>query len=504
MLNKRLSIPTFVGAAALFALSACSFSDSMDLDGHGAGDIGSYAPEGDYASGTAGENYEDYGVNPVVDASEDNKSTFAIDVDTGSYTLMRRDINQGFLPNQAGVRVEEYVNYFDYDYGQPSAEHPFAVHLESAQSHFGQGHELVRIGLQGLTMPEAERSPANLVFLIDVSGSMMAANKLDLIKSAFGLLVEKLNEGDTVSIVTYAGNEGVALEATSGDQDDVILAVLDDLRAGGSTNGEAGIRLAYDMAEATMKEGGINRVILCTDGDLNVGLTGTALENVIEDFRERGIFLTTLGFGMGNYNDASMEQLANKGNGNYAYIDGMQEAQRVFQDKLLGTLQVIAKDVKIQLEFNTDYVNTFRLIGYENRMLEHQDFEDDTKDAGELGSGHNVTALYEITFHEDVDVAAGEGSIVDVSLRYKQPDGEESVEFNTSLEASNTGSEFSDAGREFRFAAAVAEFAEILRGSEFAEGSSIADVQEIAQGAAADKSERLEFVSLVEQAAGMF
>ena len=262
--------------------------------------------------------------------------------------------------------------------------------------------------------------------------------------------------------MTYAGHEGVALESTAGDQNDVILAVLDDLRAGGSTNGEAGIRLAYDMAEATMKEGGINRVILCTDGDLNVGLTGTALENVIEDFRERGIFLTTLGFGAGNYNDVTMEQLANKGNGNYAYIDGMQEARRVFQDKLLGTLQVIAKDVKVQLEFNTDYVSTFRLIGYENRMLDHQDFQDDTKDAGELGSGHNVTALYEVAFHDDVDVAAGEGSIVEVALRYKQPDGDESVEFTTSLDASATGGAFGDAGREFRFAAAVAEFAEIL------------------------------------------
>jgi Ca-activated chloride channel family protein len=417
---------------------------------------------------------------------------------------MRRDINEGYLPNPAGVRVEEYVNYFTYDYAQPTGDHPFAVHLESAQSHFGEGHELLRVGLQGLSLPEAERSPANLVFLIDVSGSMMASNKLDLIKSAFGLLVEKLNEGDTISIVTYAGNEAVALEATSGDQEDVILAVLNNLQAGGSTNGEAGIRLAYDMAEATMKEGGINRVILCTDGNLNVGLTGLELINVIEDFRDRGIFLTTLGFGMGNYNDASMEQLADRGNGNYAYIDGLQEARRVFQDKLLGTLQVIAKDVKIQIEFNRDYVSRFRLIGYENRILDHEDFQDDTKDAGELGSGHSVTALYEVEMVEGVDLVTASGNVADVALRYKQPESDESVEFTTSLSAATTGQEFSAASRELRFAAAVAEFAEILRGSEFAEGSDIAEVQEIAQGASGDQADRMEFIDLVERAAAFF
>ena len=495
MFRRTLLLPVLLSSLGLLTLSACGESlSSIDASSH-------YGGYDDYGSA---ENYEDYGVNGMVDTAEDNLSTFSIDVDTGSYTLMRRDINGGSLPNQAGVRVEEYVNYFGFDYPQPTSEHPFAVHLESAQSYFGPERELLRVGLQGFTMPEVERAPANLVFLIDVSGSMMASNKLGLIKSAFGLLVEKLNENDTVSVVTYAGRESVALEATPGDQDDTIMTAVDNLTAGGSTNGEAGIRLAYDMAEATMISGGINRVILCTDGDLNVGLTGNALHDVIEDFRDRDIFLTTLGFGMGNYNDRDMEQLADKGNGNYAYIDGQAEARRGFQDKLLGTLQVIAKDVKIQVAFNTELVSKFRLVGYENRVLEHEDFQDDTKDAGELGSGHSVTALYELELAEGVAVAEAPGNLVDVALRYKQPEADESVEFTTSFEAASTGGAFEDASGEFRFAAAVAEFAEILRASSFSEGADFAAVSEIAQGASGEQEDRLEFIDLVSRASELW
>jgi len=492
MFQHRLPFMIALHATLILALSACGEQPLSSM--------GDAYP----SAGVESENYENYGVNGMTDASVDNQSTFSIDVDTGSYTLMRRDISAGYLPHQDGVRVEEYINYFNYDYPEPVGEHPFAVHLESAKSHFGQGYELMRVGLQGFSLPELERSSANLVFLIDVSGSMLAANKLDLIKSAFGLLVEKLNADDTVTIVTYAGHESVALEATAGDQDEIILAAINDLTAGGSTNGEAGIRLAYDMAEANKKVGGINRVILCTDGDLNVGLDGDELIEVIEDFRDRGIFLTTLGFGMGNYNDRDMEQLADRGNGNYAYIDGLQEARRVFQDKLLGTLQVIAKDVKIQVEFNTEFVSKFRLVGYENRVLEHEDFEDDTKDAGELGSGHSVTALYELELIDGVDFTQVSGDLAEVALRYKQPEADESVEFTTALPAAGVGSEFFDASSEFRFAAAVAEFAEILRYSSFVLGDDLEGVQEIAQGASRNEADRLEFVDLVERAAGMW
>ena len=496
MFQRTLLFPVLLGSMALGAASGCS-EELRHIDAAG------YSTGG-YVESDSRENYEDYGVNPEVDTSEDNLSTFSIDVDTGSYTLMRRDINGGALPNQAGVRVEEYVNYFGYDYPQPVDEHPFAVHLESAQSYFGTERELLRVGLQGFAMPEVERAAANLVFLIDVSGSMMASNKLGLIKSAFGLLVEKLGADDVVTVVTYAGRESVALQATAGDQDDVIMTAIDNLTAGGATNGEAGIRLAYEMAEENMITGGINRVILCTDGDLNVGLTGNALIGVIEDFRERDIFLSTLGFGMGNYNDRDMEQLADKGNGNYAYIDSQAEARRVFQDKLLGTLQVIAKDVKIQLAFNAELVSKFRLIGYENRVLDHEDFRDDTKDAGELGSGHSVTALYELQLAEGVELAEAPGSIVDVSLRYKQPDADQSVEFTTSLLAADVGGTFEDASGEFRFAAAVAEYAEILRSSSFSEGADFASVLEIAQGTAGDKADRAEFIELVTRASELW
>ena len=460
-------------------------------------DRSSVHPDGYHSSA---ENYENYGTNPMTDTAQDNLSTFSIDVDTGSYTLMRRDLNNGYLPNVDGVRVEEYVNYFTYNYPQPNNEHPFSVNIDSALSLFGPGHELIRIGLQGLSLPEIERAPANLVFLIDVSGSMQSQNKLPLVKSAFGLLVEKLDERDTVSIVTYAGRDSVALEATSGDQDDTILAAIDNLTAGGGTNGEAGIRTAYNIAEANKKPGGINRVILCTDGDLNVGLTGNSLISVIESFRERDVFLTTLGFGMGNYNDRDMEQLANKGNGNYAYIDSPAEARRVFQDKLLGTLQVIAKDVKVQVEFNTDYISEFRLIGYENRVLDHQDFEDDTKDAGELGSGHSVTALYEVRLVSEPDLETTNENALSVSLRYKQPDGTESLEFSTDLPVSQTGTPFESASGDFKFAAAVAEFAEILRRSPFSEESDFSTIKEIAQAHAGAHDDRNEFVDLVEKA----
>lgn len=503
---------------------AAGCSDMDEMSGSSAGDGAPYAPPPGNSGGATpppsqpgtapsqdGETYADYGENGFVDTAEDNLATFAIDVDTASYTLMRRDLTWDQLPVEAGVRVEEYVNFFDYDYAPPRADDdtPFSIDVESAPSFFGSGLHLLRVGIQGRQVPEADRKPANLVFLVDVSGSMWSADKLGLVQYSLRELTRALRPSDTIGIVVYAGSDGVVLPPTPVEEASTVLDAIDALDAGGSTNGEAGIRTAYRLAQSAFREGGINRVVLCSDGDFNVGLTGDALVELIEEKREAGVTLSVLGFGAGNYNDRDMERLANHGNGNYAYIDRQAEADRVLREDLTATLQVIAKDVKIQVELDAEAVNRYRLIGYENRVLEDDEFRDDQVDAGEIGAGHQVTAYIEVELAPGVE----RGALAAVHVRYKAPDAPADEpaagEVRRSLQVEEMGSRFLDASPGFRFGAAVAEFAEILRRSEFSDGARFEDVADIADAALrdagwADSERKAELVGLVEKAAAIW
>ncbi|WP_373044697.1 vWA domain-containing protein [Vulgatibacter sp.] len=507
--------------AAALALAACGMGDE-EAAADGAGDLagrGGWPTNGDGngaggAGGTGGgswqdgEQYTSYGENEFTDPAEDNLCTFGVDVDTASYAIMRRDVTAGALPVSAGVRTEEYVNYFDYGYEPPAADaaDAFAVHLDGAPSPFGEGLQLLRIGIKGKELAAPERGRANLVFLVDVSGSMGEANKLPLVQAALRLLVDELRPDDTIGLVAYAGTAGVVLEPTAVAERQTILTAIDQLRSGGSTNGEAGIRSAYDLAGEHFAQDGINRVILCTDGDLNVGLTGDALIALIEEYRSRGVYLTTLGFGSGNYNDALMEQLADKGNGNYAYVDSMAEAERVLRRDLLGTLVVIAKDVKIQVAIDPEAVARYRLLGYENRAIDDEQFEDPSVDTGDIGSGHDVTALIELELKPEVhEPGAIAANVATVSLRYKKPDHSTDTELQRSISVSGFATSFTAAPESLRFAAAVAEYAEILRRSQFAEGARFADLLEIAGDATADGDpDRLEFIELGAKAKGLW
>lgn len=466
--------------------------------------------------------------NEVYDRIEENGfktvltdplSTFSIDVDTASYTNVRRMLNDGQLPPADAVRIEEMINYFVYDYPKPTGEHPFSVYSEIAPAPWNTDHQLVHIGLSGKAMPTEDLPSSNLVFLLDVSGSMNNPNKLPLLKRAFRLLVDQLGEKDRVSIVVYAGAAGVVLEPTPGNENTSIIRALDKLNAGGSTAGGQGIELAYHMAEKHFIKGGNNRVILATDGDFNVGPSSDAeLTRIIEQKREKGVFLTVLGFGNGNYRDNKMEKLANQGNGNFAYIDNVREARKVLVEEMAGTLLTIAKDVKLQLEFNPAKVKSYRLIGYENRMLANEDFTDDQKDAGELGAGLRVTALYEIVPADgqsaqgntseqplkyqtsELSEQANSNDTLTVTLRYKQPDSDTSQPLQhvvdqpwKTLDASSS---------DFRFAASVAEFGLLLRDSQY-KGSASFD-QVLTRGKQAkgkdDEGYRAEFLHLVESA----
>ena len=430
------------------------------------------------------EAYDEIVENEFLDSLNNPKSTFSIDVDTASYSNVRRMIRSGQKPPVGAVRIEEMVNYFEYDYPQPTGEHPFSVTTDLAQCPWNSDHQLVRVGLKGKTIESEERPSANLVFLLDVSGSMNSPNKLPLVKQAMKMLVRNLENRDRIAIVVYAGASGVVLPSTSCDDSRVIVNALDRLSAGGSTNGGQGIELAYRIAARNFQEGGINRVILCTDGDFNVGTTNQSqLIDLIQRKAKSGVFLSVLGFGTGNYKDSTMEKLADKGNGNYAYIDGLLEARKSLVQQMSGTLLTIAKDVKIQIDFNAARVAAYRLIGYENRMLANKDFADDTKDAGEIGAGHTVTAIYEVVpagaespaikdsgsqFVETrVKADAKESdTLLTVSLRYKQPDGDTSQEFKVALDHSADTNLEPPAG-DFRFAASVAAFGMMLRDSQF-------------------------------------
>ena len=419
------------------------------------------------------------GTNPFIDTEDDAFSTFGMDVDTASYSVMRRYLRDGYLPPPEAVRVEEFVNALDYNYTPPANE-AFAVHLEGAPSKFGEGKrlQLLRIGIQGRVIPDTDRKDAILTFVIDVSGSMARENRLVLVKKALTLLLEQLRPNDKVGIVVYGSNARVVLPHTGIVNREHILTAIRALAPEGATNAEAGLRMGYKLALQNSKPDCINRVILCSDGVANVGQTGSdAILKEIRTYVKEGVTLTTVGFGMGNYNDILMEQLANKGNGSYAYVDTLNEAKRVFVENLTGTLQVIAKDAKIQVEFNPETVSRFRLLGYENRRLAHEDFRNDTVDAGEVGAGHSVTALYEIKLHENAD-----GKLAKVSIRHETPDTGNVTEVNRSISTDALKGSFEEAAPAFQLAASVAEFAEILRGSFWAQEGSLESVREVLEG----------------------
>ncbi len=464
------------------------------------------------------EEYDRIYENEFLDTRANPLSTFSIDVDTASYSNVRRFLNDSTFPPKDAVRIEELVNYFAYDYPRPEGEHPFSVTTELGQCPWNPSHHLVHIGLQGQFIPREELPPSNLVFLLDVSGSMNSPDKLPLLKQAFRMLTEQLEARDRVAIVVYAGAAGLVLPSTSGNRQRTILKALDGLEAGGSTAGGAGIQLAYQVAKEHFIPEGNNRVILATDGDFNVGVSSDAeLVRMIEDRRDEGIFLTVLGFGTGNYKDSKMEQLADKGNGNHAYIDTIREARKVFETDLTATLFTIAKDVKIQVEFNPAKVKAYRLIGYENRALANEDFADDTKDAGELGAGHTVTALYELVpagSEEEVRAAPDlryqesrlspdairTDEMMTVSLRYKHPAGDTSSLLVTPIaDAVRT---LDTTSADFRFSAAVAAFGMLLRDSEFKGNATYDAVAGWARESIGEDREgyRAEFIQLVKTA----
>lgn len=460
------------------------------------------------------EAYDKIEDNPFLAVQGNPRSTFSIDVDRASYSNVRRFISYGQRPPKDAVRIEELINYFSYDYPAPKGDVPFAVITDVAPAPWNTAHRLVRIGLQGKKMALGDLPPSNLVFLIDVSGSMQDEDKLPLLKSAFRLLVNQLRPEDHVAIVVYAGAAGLVLPSTPGNEKRRILDAIDSLEAGGTTAGGAGIRLAYDVAKENHIEGGINRVILATDGDFNVGVSSDAeMVRLIEEKREQGTSLTVLGFGTGNLKDSKMEKLADHGNGHYAYVDSFNEARKVFVRELGGTLATIAKDVKVQVEFNPTRVASYRLIGYENRMLRDEDFNDDKKDAGDLGAGHSVTALYEVVpvgapdadsvrkgdplryqgTHVSSD-AAGKDELMYVKLRYKEPSGGASK-----LITHVVRDRVADPSADFRFAAAVVEFGMLLRDSPYKGKATFDQAISLAESGRGDdvNGDRGELISLV-------
>jgi len=464
------------------------------------------------------ETYDSIEDNPLTRVASDPLSTFSIDVDTASYANVRRFLNDRMQPPPGAVRIEELINYFRFDYLQPASGQPFSITTELSECPWAPRHRLALIGIQGRQLDAREPSPRNLVFLLDVSGSMMPPDKLPLIRDAMRMLVDVLTPADRVAIVVYAGASGLVLPSTPGSRKEVINQAIARLEAGGSTNGAAGIRLAYQVARQNFIRNGVNRVILATDGDFNVGVTSQdELVRLIEEERASGVFLSVLGVGTGNLKDSTMEKLADKGNGNYAYLDSLQEARKVLVHEAGGTLETIAKDVKIQVEFNPKAVSAYRLIGYENRVLQHEDFNDDKKDAGEIGAGHSVTALYEIVpagvrsdapsvdrlrYQQPPQAtrAADSSELATVKVRYKAPDGDNSQLITTVLN-NRTQPMSANLG----FGSAVAEFGMLLRGSKFRGTASFPALIERARAFVGKDPEgyRQEFIRLADVASGL-
>ena len=462
------------------------------------------------------EEYDNIRENVFKDVATSPLSTFSADVDTASYSNLRRLINSGYTLNEipeGAIRAEEMINYFSYNYKGPDENEPFGVNAEISTCPWNSEHELLRLGLQSEAIDFSDAPDSNIVFLVDVSGSMRDENKLPLVKQSFSLLVDNLSEKDTVSIVTYASGVSVVLEGTSGDKKDKILEALDSLQANGSTNGSGGIEEAYRVAEANFIKGGNNRVIIASDGDFNIGKSSASdLSEQIKKNAKKGIFLSVLGYGMYNYSDTVMETLADDGNGNYAYIDTLHEAKKVLVEELGATMLTVAKDVKLQIEFNPKYVSEYRLIGYENRALNNEDFDDDTKDAGEIGAGHSVTVLYEIvpTTEENAsngkdlkyqtsnltDEALKSNDWLTLSIRYKEPDEDESKLLEYEI-----GSKYytDKPSEDFIFSAAVAEFAMVARNSEFIADGSLNHIVEELNTIPLKDEYRREFATLVDK-----
>lgn len=423
--------------------------------------------------------FEDYGVNPSIDTEDDNLSTFALDVDTGSYTIMRNYLDDSNMPPPDSVRVEEYINYFAQGYPNPSDHQAFGITLDGAPSPFTETerYQMLRVGIQGYQVPDEERKEASINFVIDVSGSMDMDNRLGLVKRSLELLVEQLRHDDTVSIVVYGSEARIVLDPTPASEKGEILSAIYSLNPEGATNAEAGIRLGYQMAMRAYNSHGINRVILCSDGVANVGETGPdAILAEIDHYVEEGVTLTTIGFGMDNYNDILMEQLADHGDGFYAYVDDMHEAKRLFIDNITGTLQTIALDAKVQVDFNPEVVSRYRLVGFENRAVADDEFRDNSVDAGEIGAGHSVTALYEVKLYPEAY-----GRIATVFLRWQDPDSRAVTEISQDMYSDQLARDFEDADVYFQRAVVVAEYAEILKESYWAEESSLDEVYREAQ-----------------------
>lgn len=461
------------------------------------------------------EEYTEYSENGFKAVTDNPLSTFSIDVDTASYANLRNNITSGIIPDPEAVRIEEMLNYFTYDYDEPEGGVPFSINTEIGKCPWNEEHYLLTVGIQGKKVDKEALPKSNLVFLIDVSGSMDEPDKLPLLKNAFRQLVEELTEDDRVSIVVYSGDTGVILNGAEGSEKNLILDKINSLSAGGSTAGASGIELAYSLAEENLIKNGNNRVVLATDGDFNVGPSSLeSLQSIIEEKRESGIYLSVMGFGTGNLKDNKMELLADKGNGNYSYIDSPKEARKVLVEEMSGTLLTIAKDVKIQLEFNPYSVEAYRLIGYENRALNNKDFDNDAVDAGELGAGHSVTAVYEITprtgavpEEEELKYQSNQtnpqyrNEITEIRLRYKEPKGEVSKELRQVVTFSNTPVKGAKLSEDFYFAAAVTEFGMILRGSQYQGNASVDSVLALAEQGLGEDEEgyRLEFIDLVDQ-----
>ena len=444
--------------------------------------------------------FQHYGVNPFIDTEDDRLSTFAIDVDTASYTIARKFLDDGHLPDQNSIRVEEFVNYFDQGYAVPT-EDAFAIHIDGSPSPFGNGnHRLMRVGLQGKELTEEQRQDATLVFTIDISGSMAREDRLGLVQQSLRLLVDELRSDDKVAIVTYGDRGSVLLEATEARERGKILRAIDSLQPGGSTYVEDGLKVAYKLAVDEVASNRITRVMVLSDGVGNVGNTGhESILRQVQDYVDQGVTLTTVGFGMGNYNDILMEQLANDGDGAYYYVDTLSEARRIFVEDLTGTLQVIAKDAKVQVEFNPEVVSRYRLLGYENRDVADDDFRNDAVDAGEIGAGHSVTALYELKLRE-----GAEGVIGTVYMRYEDVGLNEVVEINQEFHHGDLAAAFEETPPTFQLSAVVAEFAEVLRGSYWAREGNLQAVAEEArriQRLLPDSTAVSDFTSLAIQAA---
>lgn len=442
--------------------------------------------------------FKNYGVNPFVATEDENTSTFGMDVDTASYTIARRFITDGNMPDKDSIRTEEFINYFDQDYSEVDGGEVFSLNIEGAESEFGKpNYHLLKIGVKAKDISVSDRPPANMVFVVDVSGSMAREDRLEQVKRSLRQLADSLKEGDRIGLVVYGRRGKVISDLTSDHRK--ILNAISELNAEGSTYAEEGLKLAYRMARENYEHGKINRVILCSDGVANVG--NTSSEKILEQIRDdagKGITLTTLGFGMGNYNDVLMEQLANNGDGSYYYIDTEEESRRLFDNGAVGMLYTLASDAKVQVEFNEDTVDRFRLLGYENRRLRKEDFRDDTVDAGEVGAGQTVTALYEVRIKDNA-LDNPRAEVATVRIRYKDMRTGEVEEYNRNVRVSDMTHDFDRASRKFQFTASVAECAEILKESYWAEDSTLGDVLAVAEENAKGAKEK-EFVDLVRQA----